>query len=51
VEEAGGYMRRLDGTPYRVTDVEGGLLVATDEASWQALHDTLFRRETDAAKL
>jgi fructose-1,6-bisphosphatase/inositol monophosphatase family enzyme len=51
VEEAGGYMRRLDGTPYRVTDVEGGLLVATDEASWQALHDTLFRLETYAAKL
>ncbi len=44
VEEAGGYVRRLDGSPYRVTDFEGGLLVATDERSWRALHDTLFRR-------
>jgi fructose-1,6-bisphosphatase/inositol monophosphatase family enzyme len=43
VEEGGGYARKLDGSPYRVTDREGGLLVTTDEASWQALHATLFR--------
>ncbi len=43
VQEAGGYVRRLDGSPYRVTDREGGLLVATDEASWRALHGRLFR--------
>jgi fructose-1,6-bisphosphatase/inositol monophosphatase family enzyme len=45
VDEAGGYICRLDGSPYRVTDFEGGLLVATDERSWRALHDTLFRHE------
>ena len=43
VEEAGGYVRRLDGSPYRAIDIDGGLLVATDKASWRALHDTLFR--------
>lgn len=43
VEEAGGYVARLDGSPYRVTDFEGGLLITTDERSWWALHDTLFR--------
>jgi fructose-1,6-bisphosphatase/inositol monophosphatase family enzyme len=45
VEEAGGYARRLDGSPYRATDVEGGLLVATEPRSWRALHATLFRCE------
>jgi fructose-1,6-bisphosphatase/inositol monophosphatase family enzyme len=45
VEEAGGYVRRLDGSLYRTTDLEGGLLITTDEGSWRALHDTLFRRE------
>ncbi len=42
VQEAGGYVRRLDGSAYRVSDREGGLLAATDEKSWWALHDTLF---------
>jgi fructose-1,6-bisphosphatase/inositol monophosphatase family enzyme len=42
VQEAGGYVRRLDGSPYRVTDLEGGLLVATDKKSWQALHSVIF---------
>jgi len=42
VQEAGGYVRRLDGSPYRVTDREGGLLVATDAVSWRVLHDRLF---------
>jgi fructose-1,6-bisphosphatase/inositol monophosphatase family enzyme len=45
VQEAGGFVRKLDGSPYRVTDLEGGLLAATDEQSWRALHDTLFGRE------
>jgi fructose-1,6-bisphosphatase/inositol monophosphatase family enzyme len=43
VQEAGGCVRRLDGSPYRPTDLTGGLLVTTDEASWDALHATLFR--------
>jgi fructose-1,6-bisphosphatase/inositol monophosphatase family enzyme len=45
VQEAGGYVRRLDGSPYRVTDLEGGLLAATDKRSWRALQETLFRRQ------
>ncbi|MCE2579771.1 inositol monophosphatase family protein [Gluconacetobacter entanii] len=41
-QEAGGYAAHFDGTPYRVTDREGGLLYAPDRAGWQALHDLLF---------
>jgi fructose-1,6-bisphosphatase/inositol monophosphatase family enzyme len=35
--EAGGYIRRLDGSAYLPHHVEGGLLAATDEDSWQTL--------------
>ena len=49
VEEAGGYARRLDGSPYRATDVEGGLLVATEPTSWRALHATLFGASIEEA--
>ena len=38
-------MRRLDGLPYRVTDRDSGLLVATDEGSWRTLRTTLFRHQ------
>nr|WP_321986674.1 inositol monophosphatase family protein [uncultured Lichenicoccus sp.] len=41
-QEAGGYSAHFDGTPYRPTDLEGGLLYAPDRESWHALHDTLF---------
>jgi fructose-1,6-bisphosphatase/inositol monophosphatase family enzyme len=47
VQEAGGFVARLDGSPYCVTDREGGLLVAPDETSWHALHAALFRRNPD----
>ena len=47
VQEAGGFVARLDGSPYRVTDREGGLLAAPDEKSWRALHTALFRRDPD----
>lgn len=40
--EAGGYCAHFDGTPYRATDRDGGLLYAPDLASWQALHETLL---------
>lgn len=41
--EAGGYGRRLDGVPYSAASQEGGgILIAPDQASWEALHDTLF---------
>jgi fructose-1,6-bisphosphatase/inositol monophosphatase family enzyme len=45
VQEAGGYVRRFNGSLYRVTDREGGLLAASDEKSWRALQSTLFRRD------
>jgi fructose-1,6-bisphosphatase/inositol monophosphatase family enzyme len=41
--EAGGHAARIaNGAPYRPTDRDGGLLLAPDAASWQALHDTLI---------
>jgi len=47
-EEAGGYVRRLDGLPYHVTDRDGGLLVATDEESWRTLRATRSGISEDA---
>ena len=41
-QEAGGYSAHFDGTPYRPTDLGGGLLYAPDRESWHALHETLF---------
>jgi fructose-1,6-bisphosphatase/inositol monophosphatase family enzyme len=35
--EAGGFIRRLDGSPYLPHHVDGGLLAATDEDSWKTL--------------
>lgn len=40
--EAGGYVRRLDGSVYEPHQFDGGLLVATDPDSWQTLHDEIF---------
>lgn len=40
--EAGGFSAKLDGSPYRPTDIDGGLLLAPDEASWRAAHAALF---------
>jgi fructose-1,6-bisphosphatase/inositol monophosphatase family enzyme len=40
--EAGGYSAKFDGSPYRPTDLTGGLLLAPDEASWQAVHAAVF---------
>ncbi len=42
-EEAGGYVRRLDGSPYRPGDVTGGLMVAPDADGWQALSRLIGR--------
>ncbi|MCM2129797.1 inositol monophosphatase family protein [Larsenimonas rhizosphaerae] len=43
-KEAGGYSAHLDGTPYRPTQLSGGLLCAPDEATWHAVRDALFDR-------
>jgi fructose-1,6-bisphosphatase/inositol monophosphatase family enzyme len=40
--EAGGYSAHFDGTPYRPTDLGGGLICAPDEASWQAARTALL---------
>lgn len=40
--EAGGHSAHFDGTPYRPTRLDGGLLCAPDEASWRAAHAALL---------
>jgi fructose-1,6-bisphosphatase/inositol monophosphatase family enzyme len=41
--EAGGYARRFDGSDYRPSATGGGLLLAPDAASWEALAEALLR--------
>ncbi|MGV1915745.1 inositol monophosphatase family protein [uncultured Agrobacterium sp.] len=36
-QEAGGHTAKLDGTPYRPGDIEGGILSAPDRESWKML--------------
>jgi fructose-1,6-bisphosphatase/inositol monophosphatase family enzyme len=40
--EAGGYVARLDGSPYSPASTQGGLIAAPDRASWTALREALF---------
>jgi fructose-1,6-bisphosphatase/inositol monophosphatase family enzyme len=42
-QEAGGYARRFDGSEYRPSEIEGGLLLAPDAASWFALEEALLK--------
>jgi len=41
--EAGGYARRFDGSAYRPSEIEGGLLLAPDAASWFLLEEALLK--------
>jgi len=41
-QEAGGFAARFDGSPYQPTRFDGGLIVAPDRASWQAVRDALL---------
>ena len=41
--EAGGFARHFDGSAYRPASTRGGLLLAPDAASWDALADALLR--------
>ena len=50
-KEAGGYGACWDKTPYRPTLLKGGLLLAPDEGSWQALAALLLAPPADAAPL
>ncbi len=40
--EAGGYAAAFDGSAYRPTSCDGGLIVAPDKASWEALRTALL---------
>jgi fructose-1,6-bisphosphatase/inositol monophosphatase family enzyme len=40
--EAGGYSARFDGSPYLPTHVDGGLLIAPDADTWNALRHELW---------
>jgi len=40
--EAGGYSARFDGSAYGVTTLTGGLIVAPDRESWEALREALL---------
>lgn len=42
-KEAGGYARRFDGSGYMPSEIDGGLLLAPDEASWKALEMELLK--------
>jgi fructose-1,6-bisphosphatase/inositol monophosphatase family enzyme len=41
-EEAGGYVRKFDGSRYVPADLTGGLLLATDPESWSLLRREVF---------
>ncbi len=41
-EEAGAYVRKFDGSAYRVADLAGGLLLTTDKDSWSLLRREVF---------
>lgn len=43
LEEAGGVVRRLDGTTYVVGDKRDGLLAARDDQTWQQARSVLMR--------
>ncbi len=41
-QEAGGYSAHLDGRPYRVGDLDGGLMCAPNRDAWVATQQMLF---------
>ncbi|MBZ6077608.1 inositol monophosphatase family protein [Microvirga puerhi] len=41
-QEAGGYSACFDGSPYRPTRHEGGIICAPDAESWKRMHEALF---------
>ncbi len=42
MREAGAHVAKFDGSLYRPTDLEGGLVVAPDQASWDELRREVF---------
>lgn len=41
-QEAGAYAARLDGSPYLPSHVDGGLLLAPDQQTWELLREKIF---------
>lgn len=41
-EEAGGYAARLDGSRYLPSHLDGGLLLAPDQQTWELLREKVF---------
>jgi len=41
-QEAGGYSAHFDGSPYRPANRSGGLILAADRASWEAVCEALL---------
>ncbi|WP_394689134.1 inositol monophosphatase family protein [Hoeflea sp.] len=41
--EAGGHLRRLDGSPYLPAHLDGGVLAATDADSWHMVREALLQ--------
>lgn len=41
-QEAGAYAARLDGSAYLPSHVDGGLLLAPDQATWELLRENIF---------
>jgi fructose-1,6-bisphosphatase/inositol monophosphatase family enzyme len=42
-QEAGGYGRRFDGWAYTPSNIDGGLLLTPDAASWEELAEALLK--------
>lgn len=42
-QEAGGYTARLDGSAYKPGHLDGGLIIAPDKDSWQAIKQALWQ--------
>lgn len=43
VEEAGGYVRKWDGSPYTPQDLDCGLIAAASEESWQVAYEMFLK--------
>lgn len=43
-QEAGGYTARLDGSIYKPGHLDGGLIIAPDKDSWQAIKQALWQK-------
>ena len=47
--EAGGYVRKWNGSEYKPGDERGGVICTEDESTWRNIHELLLRRYLEAA--